>query len=107
MFGHTDTIQLQSDGLHIGPEANGLDVKPGQLSRFRQCGTLKVSLHAICTGFGAFGVDVDEEHPGTQIDISGLPERHLHILMNVPDLFTFVRYLRQIAPSALGGSTEN
>jgi hypothetical protein len=102
-------IQLHPDGLHIGGGGNGLALKPSQLSRFRPCGALKISLHHTCTGFGAFGVDVDAKHPGTQIDVSGLPEigSHLHMLMDVPDLFIFVRYLRQIAPLALGGSTEN
>lgn len=102
-------IQLHADGIHIGGEGNGLELKPSQLSRFRQCGAMKISLHHTCTGFGAFGVNVDAEHPGTQIDVSGLPEMgsHLHILMDVPDLFTFVRYLRQTAPLALGGGAEN
>ena len=102
-------IQLQRDGLRIGEEGSNLMLKTGQLSRFRQCGALKISLHHTCTGFGAFGVDVDEEHPGTQIDVSSLPDigSHLHILMNVPDLFTFVRYLRQTAPLALGNKGEN
>jgi lipoprotein NlpI len=102
-------IQLQRDGLRIGGEGSSLMLKPDQLSRFRQCGALKISLHHTCTGFGAFGVDVDEQHPGTQIDVSGLPDigSHLHILMNVPDLFTFVRYLRQTAPLALANKDEN
>lgn len=98
-------ITLYPDGLHIGAEA--LQLKPSQLSKFRQCGALKISLHHTCTGFGAFGVDVDAETPGTQLDVSGLSgiDSHLHILMKVPDLFVFVRYLRQTAPKALGGDT--
>jgi lipoprotein NlpI len=102
-------IHLQRDGVRISGNGSNLLLNPGQLNRFRQCGSLKISLHHICTGFGAFGVDVDEAHPGTQIDVSGLPEigSHLHILMSVPDLFTFVRYLQQIAPSALAATAEN
>jgi lipoprotein NlpI len=102
-------IELHADGFHIAGEGSGLELKSGQLSRFRVCGAMKVSLHHTCTGFGAFGIDVDAEHPGTQIDVSGVPDigSHLHILMNVPDLFLFVRYLRQTAPSALGGGADN
>jgi hypothetical protein len=100
-------ITLYPDGIHIGGDGSGLQLKPSQLSRFRQCGALKISLHHTCTGFGAFGVNVDAETPGTQLDVSGLSDigSHLHILMKVPDLFVFVRFLRQTAPEALGGDT--
>jgi len=100
-------ITLYPDGLRIGGDGTGLQLKPSQLSKFRQCGTSKISLHAICIGLDAFGFEVDAEHPGTQLDVSGLPEigSHLRILMKVPDLFVFVRYLQQTAPVALGGHT--
>jgi tetratricopeptide (TPR) repeat protein len=100
-------IKLYPNGIHIDGDGTGFLLKPSQLSNFRQCGELKISLHHLCGGFGRFGVDIDAETPGTQIDVSGLPEigSHLHILMKVADLFLFVRYLQQTAPTALGGNT--
>lgn len=100
-------IKLYADGLHIVGNENSLHLRPSQLSKFQQCGEMKVGLHHTCTGFGAFGVDVDAETRGTQLEVSGLPDigSHLHMLMKVPDLFIFVRYLEQTAPVALGGKT--